>query len=774
MNSDKKDAEKKTYDNILDDIVINKLDLKSKIHGTVALYFICRIRHFGIDSYLLTQSEEINAENSFTEFFFSKHKPAKPILSVDEICSIVDYALTLSEVNELLGKVYLFKDCNSYEKLITIIRLFNTCNIKELSNTRRGRNSIQFTILLKIALLSIPQLAADKKYSAMSSDEIYISGIDKYGKCKSLVDDFNKGQLDAKLADRLLLLVTIIEGYLWKIRPAEEEDEKEDNKCLYNFCIGNLYDFLKTDIEEFTTGTGALATEICDNLGSNWFYLRQLHFYIYGDFDISNTEIIKKQLQSAFISNLSELILFAKSIAAQSNVDNVKKWAELSDTVVPKSVAHGLLTMVLPEKIGIFRLNPNDGDKYSFTTVRENSYFCKQNTLKGTSVIKSLEQLKNPWALYKPSTSNECIIITKDERNTLNKNGFLIKEKYLIIKTANALGECLYIILEIDISNKNEFLDNFEYYKYVFKSFVEKLQDINYSASLNVNTLSWYKKAFCNLYKEYDKVRYEKQYRDNINEFRSWEIDKINGLIGEQTNIIIYDIGACYGRLEEKIIAENELFGKVKKIYAIDQNQDYLNCIQANDKIETHCCDFRSIGLINNDEKADLICFTHTVFGYFDNDADNKLVLEKAFKMLKVGGVIMIDQFNPSQSPKHCNNDNIPVYDFESNGTQYRCIKTSNHSTPDDTKKEYGLYYGNYIYFDTSDKNSEKIFKCDTYSIKLYTEQWFKKILSKFVTYTDCSTEDGETTMLLTIKKLREDGEETVNTIESPQHYFFH
>lgn len=741
--------------NILDDIVITKIinKLQSEIGkdsaSLLTLYFIYRIRHFGIDSYLLTQSGTINAEISFTERFFEKNTLQKSILKVEELHCVVDYALSLSEVNELLDEVSIdnLGSLNSYEKLYYIIDMFNTCSIEKLNKLRKCGNGEDFKLLLKIALLSIPQLDASEEYSGFSSSKLFIDGEEKYKKCTSLVKDFNDGKIDNNLPDRLLLLVTIIEGYLWIIKT--NKYAKKDNGGLLDFCIGDLYDILNSGINNISLADENLKKEIIYNLQTNWFYLRQLRFYIYGQFKTNNTKHLEKLLFDVFISNLSDLILFAKSIIAKSNVDNVKKWTELSNSLVPKSVAHGLLSISLPKKIGIFNLD----DKMKFKATNQNSCF----ELKAQS-IENLEQLKNPWALYKPynaDINNEIDSIDTELIDNLRKNGVLVTQKHLIIKTTNTLSKSQYIILEVNQEEKDVILTNFSYYRYVFKSFVEKLQDINHSAGLNLNTSFWYKKAFCNLYKDYDKIRYKKQYPKD---FRKWEIEKIKELIGSKSDTVIYDIGACDGRLEQKIIADKDLIKKVNTIYAIDQNQDYLADIIKDDKIQTHRCDFRSIGLIDN-KRADLICFTHTVFGYFNNDADNKLVLRKALDMLADDGVIIIDQFNPQKPPKHCNKKNVPVYDFLSDGCNYRCIKTSNHKTPNDTKKPYGLYYGNYIYFDISEEISEKIVKCDTYSIKLYTQEWFETTCNKlvdpneFIIEIQTSCEDNNATMILTIKK---------------------
>ena len=48
------------------------------------------------------------------------------------------------------------------------------------------------------------------------------------------------------------------------------------------------------------------------------------------------------------------------------------------------------------------------------------------------------------------------------------------------------------------------------------------------------------------------------------------------------------------------------------------------------------------------------MCFIYTTFGYFDDDVIDKEVLKNAHTLLKPGGKIVIEQFNPETKPPHC------------------------------------------------------------------------------------------------------------------------
>lgn len=52
-------------------------------------------------------------------------------------------------------------------------------------------------------------------------------------------------------------------------------------------------------------------------------------------------------------------------------------------------------------------------------------------------------------------------------------------------------------------------------------------------------------------------------------------------------------------------------------------------------------------------------------------------------------------------------------------------VKTSNFILSEKLNKPYAIYYGNYVYFDTTN-NTEEMIKCDAYEIRLYTEKWFR------------------------------------------------
>ena len=737
------------YDDLIKGIT-KKLKSMPEFDTDIALYFLYHIPKLGSDTYLLSSHPDwSDFEKSFSHRELEEKSTTNhlEILTDDEVNKIANYALTICDVQNLLDEIintkYFQENKTKNEILKTLIGLFNTFNYDEIEKLRKKRKDKLFQKIIKILLFSIPQFPVDPKYAVTATNENlkfkYIDSIEKRNKYELLYKDFKSGDLG--LSERIFLLITFIEGYLWSIN---------DNEELGSFYVGNLYEIIMNGI---SASHNQLYTRYS-------FYLTPFDLYIYGDIKPSANEgKLHKKIADVFREQFDSIILFVKSFVAKLNIDSVRSWYELSNPVSPDSIAHGIMNICLPKKIGCYEMHW-ENNMQKLLPISASFELDEQKEV--------LERLENLWGCYKETEPFVNIIdFPKEEKDLLsNKN-------QLLIKTENAFNQTKYIAIEFcetSFSFKN-ILPQIKTYKYTFKAFLEKLELIHQTASLNLNDKRWYKKAYCSLYERVDEIRQEKQYKKNCNDYRVWEADELDVFFSSQTNesVVVYDFGAFNGRLAKKILHRGK--DKIKRIYAIDQNQEYITKLRHNlslpekqsddDLVQTYCCDFRNIHLFseNNREKADLICFANTVFGYFE-DSENIAVLKTAYNLLKPGGIIWIDQFNPNNPPLHCNYSkvedselgHIPVFEFEiKNGNEirntYKLIKTSNIKKPDGND-DYGLYYGNYMYFQIS-CSDEKLIKCDTYNIKLYTESWFKEIYPQ----TTFEVKDKMTTVLYKIVK---------------------
>jgi SAM-dependent methyltransferase len=720
-------------DTLLDDLITEKIThalkvpLTGKNNNPLALYFLYHIPRFGTDSYLLTNDKiaEINFEQSFSYKKFKEYSDGEisknQILSNIEVNDIINYALNLSEIHELLRDetiISAFGCLTKHEILYKILSIFNCWNFDQIKDYRAKPNLFQ--LMLKISLLSIPQFPVDS--SNLTDTPSIIKGNTKEDNFDSLINRYKNNQLE--LHEKIFLLVTLIEGFLWTLN---------NRGRLMNFYVGNLFKVLSAN----TKG------KITYNIRSHSFYLSHFKFYFYGNIN-ANSSDVKRAVKENFKLNLSDIIQFAKSFISRLNIDSVQNWYDLSNPLIPKSIAHGITSVCLPYKIGFFE---KKGNNLILVEAFEHNEECQ-----------SISQLNDPWASYGITTDFKLDLSTFNNAD-ISANG----NNQVLIKTQNATNQIKYI--GIEFSNNENIPSNHSDYKYAFKAFIEKLQLIHRSASLNFDNNLWYKKAYCILYEYADKVRVDKQYNINVPGYRDWEEDILNTFFVNRDTTVIYDFGAFTGRLTDKILKSGKK--KINKLYAVDQNQKYLNDLNEfisknphKDKVNTICCDFRNINFLfdREEEKADLICFTNTVFGYFD-DKENEAVLLAAYRLLKPGGMIWIDQFNPSKVPPHCEEQNsdiesIPAFKFTNDSDEnYKLVKTSNLKLVNDN---YGLYYGNYMYFRIFDYE-EQLVKSDTYKIKLYTEKWFKEVLKNEIyeidKFVQVNFKDNETTMFIQIIK---------------------
>ncbi len=725
------------------------------------------------------------------------------VLEDAELAVIISSALINNDIRTLidsLGNYKLFENRNTYHsRLESILSLFNKL---DEANFIEHKWSTEFPTLVRIALLSFQQLPSDYSIfsdpSMFKSDGDIIKGEIKLSRFYYHIKEFNRIKREMLFADRLFLLVTLTEGFLWNLIPREENDEKQYS--IGDFYVGNLYDFLqKGNVTDKLT---------IDMIQSNLFFLKPIVFYFYGELKESK-DSIKLELQNKFVEYLAYIIQFSKFFIAQNNYSAARYLKELVSPYWTKTIANGITSVLMPSKITI--QHETQGN-YVYSFERDESSF------------KSVEILRGPWALYK-ETQNP----TKSfERmgNSIEKIG---SDKLIKIQTYNSLNETINIILDFNWENKKDvnwkdkektiimeesehFLKEFDHYQYSLKSLIEKLMYINNNVNINIDIYNWYNKAFCNLYVTFDRYRHRllgnaestidtvkeindsiKKYEDagiknpntlfddirhvieraNHQKYRLWEERYFKSLFENKKDITLIDAGIGYGRLESKLFSINpdvRIIGVDSSNYLLDELRRNLfvkgieivngkrgpilkrSTDKNNTAIELFNCDFRNMDCVGVGT-ADIVCFVFTTFGYFREKGDNKEVLEKAYKLLKPNGILIIEQFNPLQPPMHCNRDS-EVYSTSFNGRDYRLVKTSNFRPIGEIKDlqqkvindHYALYYGNYVYFDTTGA-SEEMIKCDTYEIRLYNEEWFKGIFTNAV-----------------VRYFKEDGNEDTNS----------
>jgi SAM-dependent methyltransferase len=701
-----------------------KSEIKSETGSDYCFYLIYYLPRLQSYSYLLTKESAIalDFDNSFSyhllstqngfevksnneKVSFIKLNFSNGILKKEEINEIINAAFINEEIDLLIkrldGNKFLQKYYSNKSKLAAILEGFNRIDISFYQQIKNGDN---FPIFLRIVLLSLPQL--NSQYSVFNDPDKYnsngkkVNGSEKLKKIESHIFNYENKYSEMSFSDRILLLLTICEGFLWKL---------ETNKSTFHFndfYVGNLYNTLKQ-------------TELLKN---NLLFIKPIDYYFYGTFN--NEIIFKNKLIKITSKYLPYIIQFSKFYLAQYNFCISNKRNELISPYLPKTIAHGLLGVTHPKSQEIIYKNSKATYSYSDT------------------IEFKTEHLLNPWSFYKENISEQSRDITEPSQESISYDK---ENRKITINTKNSLDEDVKIVLNYDWDDQQKlfkdesthFLGNFDNYKYTLKGFIDKLLYISRSTSYNSNTSTWYNKAFCKLYKLADEKRHAV---DPYKNYRNWENQYFTQLLGSKENVEVIDFGAGYGRLEKVLVERNQLT-KVANVYAIDLSNTLLNLfITENNtetsKIKTIHCDFQTIDLLFDPVSIDFAFFIYTTFGYLKKDEENEEVLVKAYNLLKPGGKLIIEQFNPNVKPDHCKSENpeqYSIFEFEDETNEenlkrnYKLLKTSNFDEPEKTGANFALYYGNYVYFDTTG-NTEEMVKCDAYEIRLYTDKWFEDI----------------------------------------------
>jgi ubiquinone/menaquinone biosynthesis C-methylase UbiE len=268
---------------------------------------------------------------------------------------------------------------------------------------------------------------------------------------------------------------------------------------------------------------------------------------------------------------------------------------------------------------------------------------------------------------------------------------------------------------------------------HIIESFLDGLfQDILNETFIDINNQGqWSQNSFDELYMTFDKQR--QAFDDNFRLRRNRELDFIvyNSNIKSIKRPVVVEVGIGYGRVAKKLLDELPDI----KIKGIDSSKILLNEARKylrkyREQTELIYCDMRNIFTLGLEKSADLILFIFTTFGYF-NDYSNKYVLKSAYSLLKPGGILLIEQYNPYRYID--NSYYIKTYeaDFKNIGKIF-LIKTSNYKKESDN---FTTYSGKYYYFIIDRVDNDKVlipFRLSKYKICLYFESWFADCINDF------------------------------------------
>jgi SAM-dependent methyltransferase len=239
----------------------------------------------------------------------------------------------------------------------------------------------------------------------------------------------------------------------------------------------------------------------------------------------------------------------------------------------------------------------------------------------------------------------------------------------------------------------------------------------------------WYLKAFGEYYFRFDADRH-----DNATEFKSrrkqeaqFYHDILQGYAGGDHDLKVIDIGIGYGRLAKKLIDLPDF-----KIDITGLDISLKMAVLAEKELASYdrrriiIGEMRDVDRLVDNESFNVALLAFSTFGCYEDDEDNEHTLKAIYNILKPGGVLIVEQFNPN-----CQGDIAPYTKTldDIDNQAITLLKTTEFLKP---KPDIGhtLYTGDYLYF-LHTLRGRQLIRRDHYCLRLYREDWLRETLVK-------------------------------------------
>lgn len=504
----------------------------------------------------------------------------------------------------------------------------------------------------------------------------------------------------AKPATRLFSLLSAVESLLW-----------ESNTVLGS--ISNIYEFLRPDFIDGTAPRLQMA-------------LSGLSAYVVLEADLRDTSALNR-CEDALRRTLREHIDVLSGLAASIAVAQVHRERGRCDEMnnwPSSAIAQGLLGFVAPEAIyyrDTYIDDSGDPQHHAVGLSRGELSVLDRRGGKG-EVSPLLRSCRNTWGIYQHTTTPAGDWDCQSQCGHDNLFGVCRTADTVRICThgdrAKAQVQCVFNTA----AGASCIQESSLFSGHILGRLCEE--------ALNVRNTSpeWYEEAFGELYVAFDKKRQSRTDRQFT--LRKHETDFYAELITKRAHVVnsarplrILDIGIGYGRLAEKLLkipaVKLELHGldisrhmldEAAKVPGIERQHLYLGDMQ----------DVANI-LVERRDYYDLAILAFTTFGCYESHAANRRTLAGVASVLQPGGVLIIEQFHPSHVPED------PMILEET--IQGRRIRLTKHThIVDGSDDTHRLYAGEYLY-SCVPPSGTRLFRRDSYCVRLYTDGWFREQL---------------------------------------------
>lgn len=392
--------------------------------------------------------------------------------------------------------------------------------------------------------------------------------------------------------------------------------------------------------------------------------------------------------------------------------------------------SRGLLEIAAPRKLVCLQefLLPDGRVEVRKGTIRRLSENALNRPSAQGRATKIGRSLVDSWGIYKIEVEKIMIAPPRSDSSvpwfSHNDTNFTVANRDKGLKTS--------VICLLDESN-DEFKDAVQNSRFCVADLLHDILSVS-SEPIPCGTHEWYKKAFGAFYYHFDTLRHTEQITSDFETRKKDEpafyIELFQSLADEtQDRLNVLDIGIGYGRLEKALYDEDdsELLSKTT-FWGLDislemerRHDEYLLKSALSERYKIG--EMVEIQEVFGDTKFDVAILAYTTFGCYSSDDKNKSVLEQIAGVLRPGGVLVLEQFNPCLKKSE-----MPIWPVAKpiDERLVELTKTTNFLPVND---DYTLYAGEYTYNERT-PDGPRLIRRDEYCIRLYSESWLETVLS--------------------------------------------
>lgn len=587
--------------------------------------------------------------------------------------------------------------------------LLNKVNVNDMVFIRKVEKAHCLHEAVHILLSVLPQIS-DTQHA------YFHRGMESYGwknaswketQLTKLLRDFASAQASLSFRSRLFLLLSLIESLQWS--PGDTFG-----------IIGDVYRFIVNNPPSSFCAECAHPVSLDHEtklLQQNAYLLRLVSLYFYGDYSkdpFTTKPHLRNRVRNVLFGRISLWTDQVMGLVMDHHRDEMLAFGEIRRDR-PSALAHGLLNILSPNEIAIGQLEDKTCKFFLSAYPCERYIRAQDQTLEH---ITAKQLFNAPWGSFVQNESPTTIDITLP--STLEP--FFHYDEERIVGFLGPQEDGLRRVSALVMDGADTF-DDVHSTKLALAEFAGRINDIHESLSA-YDRPQWFEKAFHNMYYYFDTLR---QSRDPA---RAKEVDFLLGLLknagGGQDGCLVVDLGSGYGRVANEIARKTTTTRLVcleLSSELIDIHRSRLD-MQIQDRIEIRHVDFRNlVDSTAAPTNADMVVLMFTTYGGLSNESEDRQLLRVAYQMLRPGGVLVIEQFNPER----VRNEPEPPLVLRANPNGDRTVllhKVSFFTRAPDT--DFTLYHGTYHYSAPDDPHQPTL-EINDYRLRLYTLKWFEE-----------------------------------------------